>query len=68
MSDDICCPDIIEAKAGIADHERRISGLESDFATFVKEIRDAMTYRLPLWATCALSGLCGVVGWLLASR
>lgn len=31
----------------------------------VKEIRDELTKRLPLWATILMSFLTGAVGWLL---
>jgi hypothetical protein len=33
----------------------------------IKEIKEQLANRLPLWATVLLSFLTGVIGWLLAS-
>jgi hypothetical protein len=59
---------MVAAKGTLADHERRIEATEKGLEAFIKEMRDAMTYRLPLWATFTLSGLTGIIGWLLASK
>lgn len=54
-----CCADMVETK-------QRLKTLEEDaidFKAFVKEMRDAMTYRLPLWATLMIAGLSSAVAW-----
>lgn len=62
--DSECCADMVAAKRDIGDLQRRADG----FDAFILEMREAMTYRLPLWATFAMTGMGGVIGWLFASR
>ena len=38
-----------------------VEELKSD----VKEIKNQLTNRLPLWATMLISALTGVIGWLI---
>ena len=49
------------------DHEARIARNEEviqDLWKAVEEIKSAMLYRLPLWATIIISFLTMLVGWL----
>lgn len=62
--DNECCADMVTAKSDIAALKEKAVAFEA----FIKEMRDAITYRLPLWATFAMSGLSAAVGWLIASR
>lgn len=39
-----------------------VSELKSD----IKEIKEQLANRLPLWATVLMSILCGIIGWLVA--
>ena len=42
----------------------KIDAVELDLKEFMKEMRDAMTYRLPLWATIAFTGMGAALGFL----
>lgn len=57
--DNECCADMVKAKSDISDLERRADV----FDDFIKEMREAMTYRLPLWATIAIASLSAAVAW-----
>lgn len=61
---DECCSDIVTVKAEI----KTLKDDATEFKAFMKEMRDAITYRLPLWATFAMSALSMAVGWLLSAR
>jgi hypothetical protein len=64
MAERECCDKIVAVSTDV----ESLKADSIEFREFMKEMRDAMTYRLPLWATFAMSALTGIVGWLLASR
>jgi len=52
----------------IARLQEQIKTLFSDvdeLKTDIKEIKQQLTSRLPLWATTLISVLTGVIGWLI---
>ena len=52
----------------IARLQEQIKTLFSDvdeLKTDIKEIKQQLTNRLPLWATMLISVLTGVIGWLI---
>lgn len=64
MTERACCDDIVDVSARVDTLERD----SKEFKAFMQEMRDAMTYRLPLWATFAMTTMGGVIGWLIASQ
>lgn len=57
--DNECCADMVKAKSDISELQRRAE----IFDAFMTEMREAMTYRLPLWATVVIATLSAAVAW-----
>jgi len=58
----------IVSEQDIARLQEQIKTLFSDvdeLKTDIKEIKQQLTSRLPLWATTLISVLTGVIGWLI---
>ena len=58
----------IVSEQEIARLQEQIKTLFSDvdeLKTDIKEIKQQLTNRLPLWATTLISVLTGVIGWLI---
>jgi len=58
----------IVSEQDIARLQEQIKTLFSDvdeLKTDIKEIKQQLTNRLPLWATMLISVLTGVIGWLI---